>query len=162
LELLQDRISFRLERETALVEAIVRDLMSFGGRRIGRRAWWMVLVAVALAGLAVGHDPAHRALAVWLATAGLVYTSWQRFQDRDRPGWLALVWPILMAIDGLVIRLGGPLHDGLGPRLIGWSMLFAAAWLITELGFMAGSPEANRYGPVPGRRPQRTEPAEAH
>jgi uncharacterized membrane protein YhaH (DUF805 family) len=145
-----------------LVEAIIRDLMSFGGRRIGRRAWWIVLLAVALAGLAIGRDPAHRALAAWLATAALVYASWLRFQDRDRPGWLALVWPVLMAIDGLVSRFGATAHDAIGPRLIGWSMFFAAAWLVTELGFMAGSPEANRYGPVPGRRPQRSEPAGAH
>jgi uncharacterized membrane protein YhaH (DUF805 family) len=142
-------------------EAIVRDLMSFAGRRIGRRAWWMAVVAVALAGLAAPRDPALRALVAWLATAGLVYASWLRFQDRDRPGWLALVWPCLMAIEGVAARAGAPAHDGFGERLIGWSMIVAAAWLLTELGFMAGSAGANRYGPVPGRRPA-PEPVEAH
>lgn len=138
---------------------VVADVLSLAGRRTGRRMWWAVLIGVALLGdwgfgvIARSFDAPTawtlRLILVWLLGSTLVYASWLRFQDRDRPGWLALALPLAAALDGFATRLSGPEQSSL---LGGVLIMGVLAWLVIELGLMGGSDGHNRYGPAPGTR----------
>jgi succinyl-diaminopimelate desuccinylase len=139
-----------------MLDALGRELWSFTGRRIGRRAWWAVLIGVVLLGhwgfgliqreVSAPFAWHAKLIMMWLLGAALVYASWLRFQDRDRPGWLALAWPLAGAADGLLARFQGPGPSSLPGGLV---MIGVLAWLILELGLMAGTDGRNRYGPSP-------------
>ena len=148
------------------------------GRRVGRGVWWTALVGVAVLG-AVANGLAARRLGPegrraaeigvgCIATAALAYASWLRFQDRDRPGPLALIWPGLMGLTGLMDRWR-PGGDPASLRvLLGAVTLAVALWFVVELGGLRGTPGPNRYGedpaagtgegPGPRRPDERPEP----
>ena len=104
--------------------------------RVNRKQWWLKLVLpvfvisiiLAFVDMATGNfDPQNGVglfssifgLAV-LIPAILVYI--KRFHDRDKSGWWILI--------GLIPIIG-------------------AIWLLVELGFLAGTPGPNRFGPPP-------------
>ncbi len=104
--------------------------------RVSRKQWWLKLIlpvfvisiVLAFVDMAAGtFDPQNGvglfssifALIV-LIPAILVYI--KRFHDRDKSGW----W-ILIALIPLI----------------------GAIWLLIELGFLAGTPGPNRFGPPP-------------
>jgi uncharacterized membrane protein YhaH (DUF805 family) len=104
--------------------------------RVNRKQWWLKLVLpvfvisiiLALVDMATGNfDPQNGvglfssifALIV-IIPAILVYI--KRFHDRDKSGWWVLI--VLIPIIG-------------------------AIWILIELGFLAGTPGPNRFGPPP-------------
>lgn len=117
------------------------SLFSLQGRT-GRAGYWLVAVyqvgglvlLAVVSGFVTGLDPAGARdgnttlLAVWclggliLAWIGFAGTV-RRWHDRDKSAW----WIFIAAVP-----LIGPI------------------WTLVELGFLAGTPAANRFGPPPG------------
>jgi len=122
--------------------SIMDLLFSFEGR-IGRLSYWLgVLVKfLIIAGLWVSNTamfsqtggnppPIGQLLVFWALGLGLVMwvglaVQAKRWHDRGKSGW----WWLL----GLVPMIG-------------------TIWVLVELGFLAGTPGGNAYGPPPGPR----------
>lgn len=80
----------------------------------------------------------------------------KRWHDRNRPGWLAAIGPIinvaqfalvhfLNLVDGFSLRFAaGAVQSGLGIAGV-----IYAIWLLIDCGILDGTPGANRYGPSP-------------
>jgi uncharacterized membrane protein YhaH (DUF805 family) len=102
--------------------------------RVDRKQWWLKLVVpvfvitliLAAIDMALGtYNPRHGAgllsgLFALIALVPAVFVYIKRFHDRDKSGWWVLI--------GLVPIIG-------------------ALWLLIELGFLAGTPGPNRFGP---------------
>jgi uncharacterized membrane protein YhaH (DUF805 family) len=133
----------------------VEVLTGFRGR-LRRRDFWLgllllVIIEIALAfGFAglmrpTGATPLEQA-AVWPA---LIV---KRLHDRDKS---ALWYPLFGLAPALCYHLGvvysGNISNVLSPAQKGFWLLGAVLWIwaIVELGFMPGTPGANRYGPDP-------------
>ena len=126
--------------------------------RIDRRTWWLhyalplavgwVLASVADVLLGLTEIETTRTSTSWTTTwqlgpiglvvsavllAPAISSTVTRLQDQDKPA----VWLLFLLLP-----------------VIGWGVLFVL------LGFVAGNPQPNRYGPPPaGRRPQFLDPA---
>jgi uncharacterized membrane protein YhaH (DUF805 family) len=103
---------------------------------VNRNQWWlklvlpvtvisMVLVFVDMA--AGGYDPElgvglFSGIFVLLALVPAIMVYIKRFHDRDKSGW----WVLIALIP-----------------------LIGAIWILVELGFLAGTPGPNRFGPPP-------------
>ena len=103
---------------------------------MNRNQWWlklvlpvtvisMVLVFVDMA--AGGYDPElgvglFSGIFVLLALVPAIMVYIKRFHDRDKSGW----WVLIALIP-----------------------LIGAIWILVELGFLAGTPGPNRFGPPP-------------
>jgi len=110
--------------------------------------WW--LMAQGLLSSA-GRDRARvfvqiSTLVPWLAL------DWKRFQDRGRPGRLALICPSLYAASRLweapTVAAHAPAHD-LVEALLSLAQLGVALWLIYALAIASGTEGPNPYGPDP-------------
>ena len=104
--------------------------------RVNRKQWWLKLILpvfvisiiLAFVDMATGHFDPEKGVGVFssifallvLIPAILVYI--KRFHDRDKSGWWVLI--VLIPIIG-------------------------AIWILIELGFLAGTPGPNRFGPPP-------------
>ena len=102
--------------------------------RVDRKQWWLRLIlpvfvismVLAFIDMAIGtFDPRMgvgtlSGLFALLSLIPSIIVHIKRFHDRDKSGWWVLI--------GL-IPIIGPI------------------WLLIELGFLAGTPGANRYGP---------------
>lgn len=103
----------------------VGKLFGFGGR-IGRGGFWLISIVVMLAQI-VGflltlRGSAGVAIGIVLILVGTVVslaTQTKRWHDRDKSGWWWLI--------SFVPFIGGP-------------------WMLIELGFLGGTPGANRFG----------------
>jgi uncharacterized membrane protein YhaH (DUF805 family) len=102
--------------------------------RVDRRQWWLRLIlpvfvitlVLTAVDMAIGTYNANLGagtLSGLFALASLIpsiFVHIKRFHDRDKSGWWVLI--------GLVPIIG-------------------ALWLLIELGFLAGTPGPNRFGP---------------
>jgi uncharacterized membrane protein YhaH (DUF805 family) len=85
----------------------------------------------------------------------LLYPSYalsaKRFQDRDKPGGLALIG-IGLGILQTLARLVG-LSNPFNPTAIDWilniALLIVGIWYLIELGILRGTIGPNQYGPDP-------------
>jgi uncharacterized membrane protein YhaH (DUF805 family) len=135
---------------------VVRWYVSRG--RIGRRTWWLhyAVPLFVLGVLASVADLAFGLTEIERTTSGTSYTvSWQM-------GPIALVVTALLlapAISSTVTRL----QDQEKPAVwLLWLLFPVVGWLVlfVLLGFIAGNPGANRFGPPPpGSRPPYADPA---
>jgi uncharacterized membrane protein YhaH (DUF805 family) len=151
-------------------------LFSFKGR-IGRKVWWLTILAVAAAfyagivliGFAIGPEGDRSGLALVLGlvvSAAVALDVWigfalaaKRLHDRDRTGWwLGAQILVNFAGVGLMIlsqSLNQPLLKNVGALLIvGFTL-----WLFVEIGFLRGTRGPNRFGgdPLESKR-SRAEP----
>ena len=134
--------------------------------RISRIEWWagvltlalVILAAVGLIGWAFGQTPTGF-LVVLLLEVLLLYPTYalsaKRFQDRDKPGRLALIG-IGVGIASTVVQVFG-LSDPEAPSvlggIVGIASMIVGIWYLIELGCLRGTGGPNSYGPDPlGRR----------
>jgi uncharacterized membrane protein YhaH (DUF805 family) len=130
--------------------------------RINRAQFWIGTVILAVISFAatylivllVGVSQGAIALSAAVAFA-LAYLSYavmaKRFQDRDKPGWLALIG--LVPVYAVNLLYTFDVFDSLNPST--WaqgadvviSLIFL--WILVELGFLKGTQGPNRYGPDP-------------
>ena len=140
-------------------------LLSSDGR-IGRRTWWLFVVAVltlyfAAFGATVvvsGLDLALDRDFYWLsigAMIGTVYPAFcfnaKRFQDRGKARWWAL-WATATDLLMTAVDMLSGLHGGVS-TLVEWSVygpVYAVMlWYFVELGCLRGTSGENLYGPDP-------------
>lgn len=135
---------------------------SFDGR-INRAKWWAGMVILAIISIVLGFI----LLSIFgmgflgrlinlLITLGIFYLGYavsaKRFQDRDKPGILALYGFGVLLVAALLGALGltGTPQD---PNALGWICtlinLGVGIWFLIELGILKGTPGPNRFGGDP-------------
>jgi uncharacterized membrane protein YhaH (DUF805 family) len=130
--------------------------------RIPRSEWWaglvvLVIIAVVL-GLIIGWvlGPTTVGLiATLILQIILLYPSYalsaKRFQDRNKPGGLALIG-IGLGIVQTLARLAGlsnPFNPTAVDYILGIALLIVGIWYLIELGILRGTVGPNQYGPDP-------------
>ncbi len=130
--------------------------------RINRARFWLGTVILAVVSFAatylivllIGVSQGAVALSAAVAFA-LAYPSYavmaKRFQDRGKPGWLALIGLVPVYATNLLYTFEvfdtldpSPLAQGIDVVI---SLIFL--WFLVELGFLKGSQGPNRYGSDP-------------
>lgn len=130
--------------------------------RINRARFWLGTVILAVVSfsatylivLLIGVSQGAVALSAAVAFA-LAYPSYavmaKRFQDRGKPGWLALIGLVPVYATNLLYTFEvfdtldpSPLAQGIDVVI---SLIFL--WFLVELGFLKGSQGPNRYGSDP-------------
>ena len=135
---------------------------SFDGR-INRAKWWAGMVILAVVNVVLGFilyalfglSFFARLLSIIIALA-LFYPTYavcaKRFQDRDKPGIMALYGLVPLLIASLLQSFGwtgAPAElNALGwiCALITWGV---GLWFLIELGILKGTPGPNRFGGDP-------------
>lgn len=141
-------------------------LFSLDGR-IGRARFWLGLVILTAVSVAatyailaiVGISQAAVAFSAAVAFA-LAYPSYavmaKRFQDRDKPGSLALIGLVSAYGMNLLYTFGVFDLEKRSPLAQGLDLIIAGIflWYLVELGLLKGTQGPNRYGPDPSGRHQ--------
>ncbi|MGH6736944.1 MAG: DUF805 domain-containing protein [Methyloceanibacter sp.] len=138
------------------------DLFFSLDARIGRAKFWLGTVILAVVSFAatyaiialVGLSQAAVAFAAAVALA-LAYPSYavcaKRFQDRDKPGVLALVGFVPVYAVNLLYTFG--VFDPVASSAVAQGLDLITAgiflWFLVELGLLKGTLGPNRYGPDP-------------
>jgi uncharacterized membrane protein YhaH (DUF805 family) len=131
--------------------------------RIPRSQWWAGLVVLVVIGVilsliigwALGMMTTIGQVALLILQIIFIYPSYalsaKRFQDRNKPGSLALIG-IILAILVTLARIAG-LSDPLNPTAVDWilniALLIVGIWYLIELGILRGTVGENSYGPDP-------------
>lgn len=135
---------------------------SFDGR-INRAKWWAGLVALAIISLVLGFLVFQLfglsffgRLLNFLISIALLYPAYavcaKRFQDRDKPGNMALygLGPLLLVS---LLQLLGLTGDPAQPNAVAWVCVLVwwgvVIWFVIELGILKGTPGPNRFGGDP-------------
>ena len=130
--------------------------------RIPRSEWWaglavLVVIGVVLALLIawVFGPPTFGLLLTLVLQIALIYPSYalstKRFQDRDKPGVLALIGIGLGLLQTLarVVGLSNPVQPNAFDWILGIALLIVGIWYLIELGILRGTVGENGYGPDP-------------
>lgn len=135
--------------------------------RIGRLRFWLatlILLGISVAAtylVLVLAGPSQAAVAFSAAIAfALAYPSYavmaKRFQDRNKPGWLALVGLVPAYAVNLLYTFS--VFDPLDPPAVARALDIVIAliflWIVVELGLLKGTQGPNAYGPDPSGHPQ--------
>ena len=145
-------------------------LFSFDGR-IGRRTYWLAILALIAAGQVLTFAPfllgneewvflilALTSQFIWLLSLWpLLAVGSKRLHDRNKNSWWLLVFwlvPFALICGGFSIILFDDARTGrTGDFATGSILIFAsllpALWGIVELGILPGTKGANLYGPDP-------------
>jgi uncharacterized membrane protein YhaH (DUF805 family) len=145
-------------------------LFSFDGR-IGRRTYWLALLALIAAVLVLTFAPfllgneewvflilALTSQFIWLLSLWpLLAVGSKRLHDRNKNSWWLLVFwlvPFALICGGFsIILFDDPRTGRTGDFATGSILIFAsllpALWGIVELGILPGTKGANLYGPDP-------------
>ena len=129
--------------------------------RINRAKWWVGMIVLAIANfvltwvLILMLGPA-AAIALLVLQLILFYPAYavgaKRFQDRGRPGTLALILPGVSLLSQLVTTLGLS-GDPMAPGALAYVFMIAvfavAIWYLIDLGILKGTTGPNQYGPDP-------------
>lgn len=135
--------------------------------RIGRGRFWLgtlILLGISVAATSlvvvlVGPSPAAVAFSAAIAFA-LAYPSYavmaKRFQDRNKPGWLALMG--LVPVYGVNLLYTFGVFDTLHPSPVSQGfdavIVLISTWFLVELGLLRGTHGPNAYGLDPSGEPQ--------
>ena len=135
--------------------------------RIGRRRFWLgtlILLGVSVAAtylvlVLVGPSKAAVAFSAAIAFA-LAYPSYavmaKRFQDRSKPGWLALIG--LLPVYGVNLLYTFGVFDTLNPSRVAQGfdavIVLISIWFLVELGLLRGTNGPNAYGLDPSGDPR--------
>lgn len=130
--------------------------------RIPRSQWWAGLLVIVVIGVVLAL------LIAWLfgpTTVGLLLTlvlqvalifpsyalSAKRFQDRGKPGSLALIGIGLGLVQTLarVVGLSNPFQPTFLDWILSIALLIVGIWYLIELGCLQGTRGDNAYGPDP-------------
>ncbi|WP_165188187.1 DUF805 domain-containing protein [Caulobacter soli] len=136
---------------------ILQKLFSFQGR-LRRRDYWLLglligvvtVAVVVLLLLAFGVKPEDERLSlagllvIWPSLAMMV----KRIHDRNKSGWLALVYWVPSIASNIVDM--APADSFVAPRM-GLKIVagIIGLWFLIEFGFMDGTQGPNRYGKSP-------------
>jgi uncharacterized membrane protein YhaH (DUF805 family) len=130
--------------------------------RIPRGEWWAGVAVLIVVGVVIGFVVARAlgptligVIAILILQLLLLYPSYavsaKRFQDRNKPGGLALIG-IGLGILQTVLRLLG-LSDPIHPTVIDWilsiALVIVGIWYLIELGILRGTVGNNTYGRDP-------------
>lgn len=142
------------------------DLLLSTDGRINRLRFWIGMLIVAAIGFAamqliiaiIGLSENAVLVAVIVAFA-LAYPYYavmaKRFQDRDKPGALALIgiapWFTVNLL--YTFRILDPVTPTALSRILDVIVALIALWIVVELGCLKGTPGPNRYGPDPLGQP---------
>ena len=135
---------------------------SFEGR-INRAKWWAGIAILFVLNLVLGFIlfalfglSTFAILLSIIISLALLYPTYavcaKRFQDRDKPGVMALYGLVPLLVASLLQSLG---LTGTPPELnaIGWICALITwgvfIWFIIDLGILKGTPGPNRYGGDP-------------
>jgi len=129
-------------------------LFSFHGR-INRQPFWLASIAVALLlivlvilSFGLGGPTEGTALVIFVLYLPVAYVGFalsaKRLHDRDKSGWWLLLFYVLPGLLQWLADVAG--GAGIILQVIA-SVL--NIWALVELGFLRGTPGANRYGPDP-------------
>ena len=135
--------------------------------RINRAKYWLGSLAVVVMGTAgillilamVGISDAAVAFTIALSLA-LLYPSYavmaKRFQDRNKPGVLALFGIVPLVSSNLLQTFGylDPENPSVILQIFDVVVVGISLWLLVELGILKGTQGPNRYGPDPLGVPQ--------
>lgn len=138
------------------------DLFLSPDGRINRLRFWigtLILAAISTAAMmlnlaVVGVSQTAVLISVLVAFA-LAYPSYalmaKRFQDRDRPGLLALLGIVPAFIVNLLytFRILDPIEPTALSRFLDVILVVVGLWILIELGCLKGTQGPNRYGPDP-------------
>jgi uncharacterized membrane protein YhaH (DUF805 family) len=130
--------------------------------RINRARFWLGTLILAAIGVvvsslilaAIGPTRTAVLLTVLMAFA-LAYPYYavmaKRFQDRDKPGLLALIGIAPWFAVNLLYTFGilDPIEPTALSRILDVIIVLVALWILVELGCLKGTPGPNRYGPDP-------------
>jgi len=136
-------------------------LFSFDGR-IGRARFWLGMLIllglsmaatyliVVLAGLSQAAVAFSAAVAFALAYPAYAVMA-KRFQDRNRPGWFALIGLVPVYVVNLLYTF--EVFDETEPTLLAQGLdaviVLIFLWFLVELGLLKGTQGPNAYGPDP-------------
>ncbi len=130
--------------------------------RIPRSQWWAGVVIIAVIGIVLAlvigwafGPTTIGLLATLILQVLLIYPSYalsaKRFQDRNKPGSLALIGIGLGILQTLARVVG--LSNPFAPTAIDWilniALLIVGIWYLIELGCLRGTVGQNDYGPDP-------------
>jgi uncharacterized membrane protein YhaH (DUF805 family) len=156
-----------VDRKLQIREALnlnwTRLLLSSSGR-IDRASWWIASCALIVVGaivlklidiVATTFSAVSIGIVLMMLFVLLLYcllaVGVKRLHDRNKRGWWAFLFLLLPLVLAFAI---GALAPDLGPELT-WTgiaiVLILGAWALIELGILAGTAGANRYGPAPVR-----------
>ena len=138
------------------------DLFLSTDGRINRLRFWigtLILAAISTAAMMlnlaiIGVSQTAVMLSVLVAFA-LAYPSYalmaKRFQDRDKPGTLALIGIVPTFVVNLLytFRVLDPVEPSAVSRFLDVILVIVALWILIELGCLKGTQGPNRYGPDP-------------
>jgi uncharacterized membrane protein YhaH (DUF805 family) len=143
------------------------DLLLSTEGRINRLRFWIGTLILAVISLSVSYlilaatGPTQTAVLLTVLVAfALAYPSYaimaKRFQDRDKPGYLALlgivpVYTVNLLYTFDVLDLSAPTTFS---RFLDVILLLIGLWILVELGCLKGSAGPNRYGPDPLGQPK--------
>jgi uncharacterized membrane protein YhaH (DUF805 family) len=136
-----------------------RELFTSLEGRINRSKYWtgaLILLGIwFVVDLLLGSTTLGSFLLV-LLTLALFYPGYavaaKRFQDRDKPGRMAVYGLLPVALAALLYAFGftGNLGE---PNAIGWICILiywaVGLWFLIELGILKGTPGPNRFGGDP-------------
>jgi uncharacterized membrane protein YhaH (DUF805 family) len=138
------------------------DLFLSTDGRINRLRFWigtLILAAISTAAmmlnLAVFGVSQTAVLISVLVAFALAYPSYalmaKRFQDRDKPGTLALIGIVPTFVVNLLytFRVLDPVEPSAVSRFLDVILVIVALWILVELGCLKGTQGPNRYGPDP-------------
>ncbi|HWM32036.1 MAG TPA: DUF805 domain-containing protein [Methyloceanibacter sp.] len=135
------------------------DLFLSTDGRINRLRFWigtLILAAISTAAMMLilataGPTTSGVMLSVLVAFA-LAYSSYalmaKRFQDRDKPGTLALIGIVPTFVVNLLytFRVLDPVEPSAVSRFLDVILVIVALWILVELGCLKGTQGPNRYG----------------
>jgi len=135
------------------------DLFLSTDGRINRLRFWigtLILAAISTAAMMLilataGPTTSGVMLSVLVAFA-LAYPSYalmaKRFQDRDKPGTLALIGIVPTFVVNLLytFRVLDPVEPSAVSRFLDVILVIVALWILVELGCLKGTQGPNRYG----------------
>jgi uncharacterized membrane protein YhaH (DUF805 family) len=131
---------------------------SFDGR-INRAKFWagaVILLAIWFVVDVLFGSSMFGGFLLVLVALGLFYPAYavaaKRFQDRDKPGKMALYGLIPVLIAALFYAFGMT-GDLTGPNAVGWICILiywsVGLWFVIELGILKGTPGPNHFGGDP-------------
>lgn len=130
--------------------------------RIPRSQWWAGLVVLVVIGVVLAliigwvlGQTLIALIATLILQVILLYPSYalsaKRFQDRNKPGGLALIGIVLGIVQTLARLVG--LSNPFNPTAVDWilniALIIVGIWYLIELGILRGTIGSNQYGPDP-------------
>ncbi len=133
--------------------------------RIPRSQWWAglvilvviaIILAVIISWIFGGAFTIAGRIAMLILNLILLYPSYalsaKRFQDRNKPGSLALIGiglTLLQSLLTLIGVMGNPFNQNALDWIFGILLLIVGIWYLIELGILRGTVGSNTYGPDP-------------